>query len=158
MALAEQEREGGVGIHVSPMLTPPDVGNLLSQAGFNIPTVDIDRITYHYSDMFVLMRHLQGMGENNASIHRRQYCKLPTLVAANAVYDHMFGTNVAEDDQSDNHVRVVPATFEIIHMIGWGPHDSQQKPLSRGSATFSLKDIDNSNMFEVTETSLNKKQ
>jgi NADH dehydrogenase [ubiquinone] 1 alpha subcomplex assembly factor 5 len=37
--LAEQEREGGVSAHVSPMIGIRDVGNLLSQSGFNLPTV-----------------------------------------------------------------------------------------------------------------------
>lgn len=31
------------------------------------------------------------------------------------------------------------ATFEIIHMIGWSPHSSQQQPMSRGTAEKSLQ-------------------
>ena len=34
----------------------------------------------------------------------------------------------------------IPATFEIIHLAGWKPHDSQQKPLPRGSAKTRLAD------------------
>jgi len=29
----------------------------------------------------------------------------------------------------------------VIYLIGWAPHESQQKPLSRGSASVSLKDL-----------------
>uniref|UniRef100_A0A8D3D2Z0 Arginine-hydroxylase NDUFAF5, mitochondrial n=1 Tax=Scophthalmus maximus TaxID=52904 RepID=A0A8D3D2Z0_SCOMX len=35
----------------------------------------------------------------------------------------------------------VPASFEILYMIGWKPHESQAKPAPRGSATVSLGDL-----------------
>ena len=35
----------------------------------------------------------------------------------------------------------VPATFQMIFLTGWAPHESMQKPLSPGSATVSLKDL-----------------
>jgi NADH dehydrogenase [ubiquinone] 1 alpha subcomplex assembly factor 5 len=35
----------------------------------------------------------------------------------------------------------VPATFQIIYMIGWKPDPSQPKPLERGTGEVSLKDI-----------------
>ena len=34
----------------------------------------------------------------------------------------------------------IPASFEIIHLAGWAPHESQQKPLPRGSAKMRLAD------------------
>jgi hypothetical protein len=34
----------------------------------------------------------------------------------------------------------VPATFEIVSVTGWAPHDSQQKPLRPGSAKMRLAD------------------
>jgi len=34
----------------------------------------------------------------------------------------------------------IPATFEIVHLAGWAPHESQQKPLPRGSAKMRLAD------------------
>lgn len=36
--LAEQEREGGIGVHVSPFAGVADVGNLLTRAGFALTT------------------------------------------------------------------------------------------------------------------------
>jgi NADH dehydrogenase [ubiquinone] 1 alpha subcomplex assembly factor 5 len=36
--LAEQEREGGTSVHVSPFAGVADVGNLLTRAGFALPT------------------------------------------------------------------------------------------------------------------------
>ena len=35
----------------------------------------------------------------------------------------------------------VPATFQIIYLIGWKPDPSQPKPLDRGSGNISMKDI-----------------
>jgi len=34
------------------------------------------------------------------------------------------------------------ASFEVIFMIGWNPHESQQRPKARGTALKSLKDIE----------------
>ena len=35
----------------------------------------------------------------------------------------------------------VPATFQVIYMIGWKPAPSQPQPLERGSGNVSMKDI-----------------
>lgn len=35
----------------------------------------------------------------------------------------------------------VPATFQMLHFIGWKPDKSQAQPAPRGSATASLKDL-----------------
>ncbi|KAF4075402.1 hypothetical protein AMELA_G00234110 [Ameiurus melas] len=48
-----------------------------------------------------------------------------------AVYKEMYGN----EDGS------VPATFDILFMIGWKPHESQAKPARRGSATVSFGDL-----------------
>ncbi|HCW49159.1 MAG TPA: SAM-dependent methyltransferase, partial [Brevundimonas sp.] len=34
----------------------------------------------------------------------------------------------------------IPATFEMVHLAGWAPHESQQKPARRGSAKTRLAD------------------
>jgi len=34
----------------------------------------------------------------------------------------------------------IRATFSIIYVSGWAPHESQQKPLKPGSATMRLAD------------------
>jgi hypothetical protein len=34
----------------------------------------------------------------------------------------------------------IPATFELLTMTAWAPHESQQKPLQPGSATTRLAD------------------
>lgn len=128
--LAEQEREGGVSPHVSPLVSIRDAGNLLAGAGFSIPTIDSDVLTVYYPDAFTLMNHLQAMGENNCLLARRPNLSRETIYAAAALYDSLFRTE-----------KGVPATFEIIYMIGWAPDPSQKKAARRGSAQIHLKDL-----------------
>jgi hypothetical protein len=33
------------------------------------------------------------------------------------------------------------ATFDVVFLTGWAPHESQQKPLRPGSARVSLADV-----------------
>ena len=136
LLLAEQEREGGVSSHISPMTHVGDVGQLLQGAGFAIPTIDTDILKLEYPNAVTLMEHLQGMGENNASISRRLNVSRDTFLAAAAAYHALYGD---DEDVLDGGV---PATFQIIYMIGWAPDPSQPKANPRGSAKLSLKDID----------------
>nr|ADO27929.1 mitochondrial probable methyltransferase c20orf7-like protein [Ictalurus furcatus] len=131
LQLAELEREGGFAPHISPYTAVTDLGNLLGQAGFNMLTVDVDEIQVHYPGMFEIMCDLQGMGESNCAWNRKALLHRDTILAAAAVYKEMYGN----EDGS------VPATFDILFMIGWKPHESQAKPAKRGSATVSFADL-----------------
>ncbi|XP_018540373.1 arginine-hydroxylase NDUFAF5, mitochondrial [Lates calcarifer] len=131
LQLAETEREGGFSPHVSPYTAVTDLGNLLGQAGFNMLTVDIDDVQVHYPGIIEVMTDLQGMGESNCAWNRRSMLHRDTILAAAAIYKEMYGN----EDGS------VPATFEILYMIGWKPHESQAKPAKRGSATASFGEL-----------------
>ncbi|KAM3864898.1 arginine-hydroxylase NDUFAF5, mitochondrial [Diretmus argenteus] len=131
LQLAETEREGGFSPRVSPYTAVTDLGNLLGQAGFNMLTVDIDAIQVHYPGVVEVMTDLQGMGESNCAWNRRLLLHRDTILASAAIYKEMYG----------NQDGSVPATYEILYMIGWKPHESQAKPLKRGSATVSLGDL-----------------
>ena len=48
--LAEQERSGGISQHTSPVAQVGDVGSLLLNAGFKLPTVDTDVFHINYDD------------------------------------------------------------------------------------------------------------
>jgi NADH dehydrogenase [ubiquinone] 1 alpha subcomplex assembly factor 5 len=93
--------------------------------------VDTETIRIKYADPFVLMHDLRGMAENNATLHRRPYVSRETLLSTAAIYQTLYGL----PDGS------IPASFQIIYMIGWAPHASQPKPKPRGSATHSLAEI-----------------
>lgn len=136
LQLAESEREGGFAPHISPFAEASDIGSLLTRAGFSMITIDADEIQVAYPTMFELMFDLQGMGESNASWNRKSHISRETLLAASAIYKEMYGTK--EDDGTRSSV---PATFQVFNLIGWKPHASQPKPIERGSANFSLKDI-----------------
>ncbi|XP_078805179.1 arginine-hydroxylase NDUFAF5, mitochondrial isoform X1 [Oryzias latipes] len=115
LQLAETEREGGFSPHVSPFTAVTDLGNLLGRAGFTMLTVDVDDVQVHYPGIMEVMTDLQGMGESNCAWNRRTLLHRDTMLAAAAVYKEMYGS---EDG-------AVPATFEILYMIGWKPHESQ---------------------------------
>jgi NADH dehydrogenase [ubiquinone] 1 alpha subcomplex assembly factor 5 len=128
--LAEQEREGGVSPHVSPLVSVRDAGNLLTRAGFAIPTIDNDYFTVHYPDAFTLMNHLQYNGENNALLSRRFQISKETIAGAAAIYDNLFKTEQG-----------VSATFEIIYLVAWAPDPSQPKAARRGSGQIHMSDL-----------------
>lgn len=77
------------------------------------------------------------MAENNANLKRKLHLKRDTLMAAGAIYNELYG-KVKEDG-----TKYVPATFQVIYMLGWKPDPSQPKPKQRGSGQVSLKDLPN---------------
>jgi len=93
--------------------------------------VDVETIKINYENPFTLMRDLKGMGENNAVEKRRSNVSRDTFISAAAIYQSLYGNK----DGS------VPATFEIVYLIGWSPHSSQPQPKRRGSAQISLKTL-----------------
>ncbi|KAI2622831.1 S-adenosyl-L-methionine-dependent methyltransferase [Xylaria nigripes] len=132
LQLADQERRGGISPHVSPLADVRDVGGLLQKAGFQMLTVDVDDLVVDYPDSFALMQDLQAMGENNAVLSREMGpIRRDVLLAADAIYRELHG----------NADGTLPATFRMIHMIGWKASDSQAKPLARGSGQVNLKDV-----------------
>lgn len=122
---AETATEGGASPIISPFIDIRDAGSLLQRAGFALPVVDNDTITVRYAAALDLMRELRGMGEGNALRKRRKhFTRRNTLARAASAYREMF---------ADSEGRM-PATFQIITMTAWAPHESQPKPLPPGSA------------------------
>ncbi|KAF9031826.1 S-adenosyl-L-methionine-dependent methyltransferase [Hymenopellis radicata] len=123
LQLAQVDREGGISPHVSPMTDTRDISNLLGRAGFHLLTVDLDEIQVQYPSMWELMDDLKDMGESNAVIGRRPFIHRDTLAAASAVYKELHG----------NEDGTIPATFQVIFMIGWKPDPSQAKKIDKKS-------------------------
>lgn len=130
LQLAESERLGGLSSHISPFTLVSDVGGLLSQAGFTLLTIDTDEIVINYPSMFELIWDLKGMGENNCTWNRCAHLNREVLLSSSAIYKELYGSD-----------EKIPATFQIIYFLAWKPDISQPKPLERGTATHSLKDI-----------------
>ena len=128
---AESETTGGVSPRVAPFVAIREAGRLLQRAGFALPVADSDNLTVRYSDAFALMRDLRAMGMTNPLHDRRRHpTRRATLLRAAQLYQERFA-------DPDGRIR---ATFEILWLSGWAPHESQQKPLKPGSATARLAD------------------
>jgi SAM-dependent methyltransferase len=128
-AAAEAECEGGVSPHVAPTADLRDIGALLQRVGFALPVTDVDRVVVRYDSAFALMQDLRRMGATNVLVERRRKpMRRATLLRMAQVYAERFA-------DPDGRIR---ATFEIVWLSGWAPHDSQQQPLKPGSATASL--------------------
>lgn len=129
---ADSELSGGAFARVAPFIPLADAGGLLQRAGLALPVTDLETYPIRYGDALRLMRELKGLGAQNPLADRPDRMATRTLIGtAAAAYQELAG-------DPDGRVR---ATLEIIWLLGWAPHESQQKPLRRGSATVSLKDV-----------------
>jgi SAM-dependent methyltransferase len=130
-AAAEAEMEDGISPRVLPFADLRDLGSLLQRAGFALPVTDVDRLTVRYASPLALMHDLRRMGATNPLIDRsRRPLRRATLARMLEIYAQRF----ADPD------RRIRATFEIVHLSGWAPHESQQQPLAPGSARTRLAD------------------
>ena len=130
-AAAEAELEGGVSPRVAPFADLRDVGALLQRAGFALPVTDVDRIVARYDSAFALMADLRRMGATNILVERR---RTPTRRATMLRMAQIYGERFADPDGR------IRATFDVVWLSGWAPHESQQQPLQPGSAKASLAD------------------
>ncbi len=128
---AEAETTSGVSPRVAPFADLRDMGSLLQRAGFALPVVDSELVTVRYRDIFGLLRDLRAMGWTNALAQRsRKPLRRETLLRAGTLYAEQFA-------DPDGRLR---ASFEMVWLSGWAPHESQQKPLRPGSAKARLAD------------------
>ena len=131
LAAAELEILGGISPRVAPFADVRDLGGLLQRAGFALPVADVERTTVRYRDFMQLIRDLRVMGETNALTERsRKPMRRDMLAATLAHYARHFA-------DPDGRLR---ATFDIVYLTGWAPHESQQQPLKPGSAMARLAD------------------
>lgn len=129
---AELAETGGISPRISPFADLRDAAGLLQRAGFALPVADAETVTVTYPDMGKLMADLRAMGEGNAVLQRLKRPTRRTVLAhAAALYAARYG---AEGGR-------ITATFQVLFLTGWAPHDSQQKPQRRGSAKARLADV-----------------
>lgn len=125
---AEIGKCGGASQHIHPMIDHYQFAGLLQQAGFALPVVDFDRVNVGYENLDRLYEDLRAMGEGNA-LSDRPY-GLDDLKTEIATY---YKNNFYTDGYN--------ATIDIIHGIGWAPHESQQQPARRGSGQISMTEV-----------------
>lgn len=131
LAAAEIEIAGGTSPRVAPFADVRDMGGLLQRAGFALPVADVEPLSVRYANMFALLADLRAMGATNALVERlRRPARRRLFLRAAQIY-------AREHADPDGRVR---ATFELIFLSGWAPHESQQKPLRPRSAQMRLAD------------------
>lgn len=129
--LAETEVSGGASPRVAPFADIRDLGALLQRAGFALPVADGDTFSVTYETPLALMSELKAMAASNMLVERRRTpVTRGLLLRAAEIYKERFALTDGR----------VPATFEIITLTAWAPHESQQKPLQPGSAKTRLAD------------------
>lgn len=128
---AESDLYGGASARVIPLADIRDYGGLLQRAGFALPVIDSDTLTVRYDNASALMKDLRAMGMTNPLTERsRKPLSKAFFKRVNEVYADRFS-------DPDGRIR---ASFTIIYLAGWKPHQSQQKPLKPGSAKTRLSD------------------
>ncbi len=127
---AETDIYGGITPRVAPFADYSQAAALLQRTGFALPVVDSDRVMVNYKNPMRLLSDLRELGETNALMQRsRKPISKRFLIALMRRY-----AELASEDGTH------PATFEMLWLTGWAPHESQQKPLKPGSAKTRLAD------------------
>jgi len=143
LAAAESEIEDGLSPRVSPFADLRDAAGLLQRAGFALPVADSETIDVEYENALELMRELSAMGESNLVVERRRgLARRATLLRAAEIYRERFTQTSGR----------VTASFEVLFLHGWAPHESQPKPLKPGSARHRLAEA-----LDTTELSAGEK-
>lgn len=146
---AEIETAGGISPRVSPFAELRDVAGLLQRAGFALPVADRDRIVVTYDNPLKLFADLRGMGESNAlAEQQRNFTGRRLLLRTAEIYRDTYGDCTGR----------IPATFNVVYLHGWAPHESQQRPLAPGSAETRLANALESDEISAGESVPPKRQ
>lgn len=139
---AEMDIRGGAAPRIHPRVDIRDLGGLLQRAGFTLPVVDADRFTVTYRSVTHLMHDLRDLGLTNNLTEGLGISLTRDIIAR---LEDIYKTRYpAAKDR-------IAATFEIIYLTGWSPHESQQQPLKPGSAKTRLADALQTQEFILPE-------
>jgi hypothetical protein len=82
--------------------------------------------------MMPLLADLRAMGEANILDARlKRPTRRTVLARAAALYQEKYAMPDGR----------IPATFRLIFLTGWAPHESQQQPARRGSGKVNLGEV-----------------
>lgn len=156
MNIAESEREGGLSPNGISFTHISDFGNTLGRLNYTLPSIQMNKYKFLFSDLSEIFVFLKIIGETNFLTNRRMYKRRDTYIAAMAIYQSLFNnTRESEDPMLDTRIINVDLrnkkgslkddyiflTVEIASFISWKYHYTQPKPKERGSAEIHLKDI-----------------
>jgi len=94
--------------HVNRFIDMHDLGDMLIEAGFADPVMDMEKITLTYSDPAALLRELKQLGATNATRGR------PHGLMGRGRWQRML--RVLEAMRVDGRI---PATFEVVYGHAW---------------------------------------
>lgn len=126
---AEMELSGGVSARIAPFASLLSIGDLLHKTGFSMPVVDSETLVVYYKNIDALIGDLRSWGMQNALLQRN---KCPV---SKQLLQKMQEIYLQKFRRSDG---AIAASFELIWISAWSPHESHQKPAARGSAKVSL--------------------
>lgn len=96
--------------HVSRFIDMHDIGDMLVEAGFADPVIDMETFTLTYDDARAVMRDLKAIGAHNAAENRPASLSGKNWLAA-----------VERNYESFRRDGKLPATFEVIYGHAWRP-------------------------------------
>ncbi|KOB66347.1 putative methyltransferase C20orf7-like protein, mitochondrial [Operophtera brumata] len=132
------------------------------ESGFTLQTVDVDTVTLWYPSAWHVMHDVRALGDANAAYNRplrlnkhiihflgwKPDASQPRALQRGSgqvsLKDLHKIDEIIQDKTKDfpeHNSRGVPATYQIIHFLGWKPDSSQPRALQRGSGQVSLKDL-----------------
>lgn len=98
------------GVHVNRFIDMHDIGDMLVQAGFADPVMDMEMVTLTYESVEQLMRELKALGAHNIAAGRnRGLMGRRTLNEVKARYE------------LQRREGRLPATFEVVYGHAWKP-------------------------------------
>lgn len=104
--LAADALAGQASPRIHPRIEGPSLARLLTEAGFGMPVVDIDRVELGYSSLDALVRDLRAMGTTNI-LRARAQRPLSRLALEAARAEFLGGLDRAIEQ------------IEILHFAGW---------------------------------------
>jgi len=102
--------------HVHGFLDMHDLGDMLINAGFADPVMDVERVTMLYADVMEVLRDLKGLGAHNMATTRARGLTGRTRFARfRAAYEAL-----ARDGK-------IPATYEVVYGHAWTPETERAR-------------------------------
>jgi len=102
--------------HVHGFLDMHDLGDMLINAGFADPVMDVERVTLMYADVLEVLRDLKGLGAHNmAATRARGLTGKARFARFRAAYEAL-----ARDGR-------IPATYEVVYGHAWTPETERAR-------------------------------
>ena len=128
---AEINVRSGASMRVDAFPQIRQLGDLLGRTGFKLPVADAEQRVIRYSSAKKLVSDLRNTGATSMT-----GLKHPALTKK--IWNNALAIYSDRHSDGDGKLR---AEIEFVFISGWKEHDSQQKPLTPGSAKEKLSDF-----------------